>query len=145
VIIDYGIDIWGYKADVTRTYVAGGDPREDPYYDLSVALIEYLRGADLGAMTPLELGREVARRVEEAGVSDRERHGYGHGLGVETHDPHPYVVATVMPYLDRPFEDGMVFTFEPGFYDENGGFRIEDDYVVWEGRAVPMQEFEVPA
>jgi Xaa-Pro aminopeptidase len=96
-------------------------------------------------MTPLELGREVARTVEEAGLRDRERHGYGHGLGLETHDPYPYVVAKAMPWLDRPFEDGMVFTFEPGFYDERGGFRVEDDYVVWNGRAVPFQEFDVPA
>ena len=145
VIIDYGIDFWGYKADVTRTYVAGGDASADPYYEISIALIELLREADLRAMTPLELGREVARAVEDAGLRDRERHGYGHGLGVETHDPHPYVVATARPRLERPFEDGMVFTFEPGFYDETGGFRIEDDYVVWEGRAVPLQEFDPPA
>jgi Xaa-Pro aminopeptidase len=39
----------------------------------------------------------------------------------------------------------MVFTFEPGFYDERGGFRLEDDYVVWGGRAVPMQDFEPPS
>ncbi|HUV87975.1 MAG TPA: Xaa-Pro peptidase family protein [bacterium] len=145
VVVDYGVDVWGYKADVTRTYVAGGDASADPYYDISAELVDLLRRADLNAVTPLELGREVARRVKDAGLSDRERHGYGHGLGVETHDPHPYVVATAMPWLDRPFEDGMVFTFEPGFYDERGGFRIEDDYVVWKGRAVPMQELDVPA
>jgi Xaa-Pro aminopeptidase len=145
VIIDYGVDIWGYKADVTRTYVAGGDASTDPYYEISLELIGLLREADLGAMTPFDLGREVARKVKDAGLSDRERHGYGHGLGVETHDPHPYVVGAALPWLDRPFEDGMVFTFEPGFYDERGGFRIEDDYVVWNGRAVLMQEFDVPA
>ncbi len=145
VIVDYGVDLWGYKADVTRTYVAGGDAGADPYYDVSVELARFVREADLGAMTPLELGREVARIVKDAGLSDRERHGYGHGLGVETHDPHPYIVAKPLPWLERPFEDGMVFTFEPGFYDERGGFRVEDDYVVWKGRAVPMQEFEPAA
>ncbi len=145
VVVDYGVDFLGYKADVTRTYVAGGEPGEDPYYGISLELAELVRNADLSRITPLELGRRVASVVREAGLSDRERHGYGHGLGVETHDPHPYVAATPMPWLDRPFEDGMIFTFEPGFYDERGGFRIEDDYVVWGGRAVPMQEFEPPA
>jgi Xaa-Pro aminopeptidase len=144
VIVDYGVDVWGYKADVTRTYVAGGDASQDPYYGISVELVDFLRAADLSAMTPGELGREVARKVREAGLEGYERHGYGHGLGVETHDPHPYVVAKALPRLDRPFEDGMVFTFEPGFYDETGGFRIEDDYVVWKGRAVALQEFELP-
>ena len=145
VVVDYGVDVWGYKADVTRTYVAGGDAAADPYYDVSVELARFVREAELSAMTPLQLGLEAARIVKDAGLSDRERHGYGHGLGVETHDPHPYIVAKPLPWLERPLEDGMVFTFEPGFYDERGGFRVEDDYVVWEGRAVPMQEFKVPA
>lgn len=144
VIVDYGVDVWGYKADVTRTYVAGGDASEDPYYGISVELADFLRRADLSVMTPGELGREVARKVRDAGLEGRERHGYGHGLGVETHDPHPYVVSKDLPWLDRPFEEGMVFTFEPGFYDDRGGFRIEDDYVVWNGRAVALQEFEPP-
>lgn len=144
VIVDYGVDVWGYKADVTRTYVAGGDARGDPYYDISVGLVDFLRGADLSVLTPGELGREVAYKVREAGLEGCERHGYGHGLGVETHDPHPYVVARNLPWLDRPFEEGMVFTFEPGFYDERGGFRIEDDYVVSKGRAVALQDFEPP-
>jgi Xaa-Pro aminopeptidase len=145
VIVDYGISICGYRADVTRTYVAGASPEDDPYYDLSVELVRILRDADLGNMTPLELGRRVASAVAQAGFADRERHGYGHGLGAETHDPHPYIGAHVMPWLDRPFADGMVFTFEPGFYDERGGFRLEDDYVVRGGRAVAMQDFEPPA
>jgi len=129
---------------VTRTYVVDGDAASDPYYDLSVRLAEYLRASDLTQVTPLQLGQEIAALVRAEGLHDRERHGYGHGLGVETHDPHPYVVTTALPWLDRPFEEGMVFTFEPGFYDERGGFRLEDDYVVWRGRAVPLQEFEPP-
>jgi Xaa-Pro aminopeptidase len=145
VIIDYGISMRGYRADVTRTYVAGGSPEDDPYYDISVELVGILRDADLGNMTPLELGSVVAGAVAQAGLAERERHGYGHGLGAETHDPHPYIGARAMPWLDRPFADGMLFTFEPGFYDERGGFRLEDDYVVWGGRAVAMQDFEPPA
>jgi Xaa-Pro aminopeptidase len=142
VIIDFGLDFFGYKADVTRTYIAGGHPSDDEYYNLSIELIRILREAELGEMTPETLGRALAGAVQEAGLRDRERHGYGHGLGVETHDPHPYIAAASLPWLDRPFEDGMVFTFEPGFYDDEGGFRLEDDYVVWEGRAVPLQDFE---
>jgi Xaa-Pro aminopeptidase len=37
----------------------------------------------------------------------------------------------------------MVFTFEPGFYDERGGFRLEEDYAVRKGRAVPVRELDV--
>jgi len=145
VIIDYGISICGYRSDVTRTYVAGGRPEDDAYYGISVELARLLQEADVGSMTPLAVGRMAAAAVEKAGLTDRERHGYGHGLGAETHDPHPYIAARAMPWLERPLEDGMVFTFEPGFYDEQGGFRLEDDYVVWGGRAIPMQDFEPPA
>jgi len=145
VIVDYGISICGYRSDVTRTYVAGGRPEDDDYYGISVELAGILRDADLGSMTPFDLGTAIAGAVEDAGLADRERHGYGHGLGAETHDPHPYIVARSLPWLERPFEDGMVFTFEPGFYDERGGFRLEDDYVVWGGRAILMQDFEPPA
>ncbi|UCH77351.1 MAG: aminopeptidase P family protein [Candidatus Coatesbacteria bacterium] len=144
LIIDCGADVAGYKADVTRTYIAGGDAASDPYYDLSLRLAEHLRAADFAKVTPRELGEEIAALVQEAGLRDRERHGYGHGLGVETHDPHPYIMTRPLPWLERPFEEGMVFTFEPGFYDDKGGFRLEDDYVVWGGRAVPFQEFEPP-
>jgi hypothetical protein len=57
VVVDYGVDVLGYKADVTRTYVAGGEPGDDPYYGISLELAELVRNADLSKITPLELGR----------------------------------------------------------------------------------------
>ncbi len=141
VIVDYGVDYLGYKADITRTYIAGGKPEDDPFYDISVRLHEMVQKADLGAMSPYDLGSAAARMVGEAGLAEFERHGYGHGLGVETHDPHPYVVAEQTRWTDKPFADGMVFTFEPGFYDARGGFRLENDYVVGKGRAVKVEEW----
>lgn len=144
VIVDFGVDYLGYKADITRTYIADGKSEDDPYYDVSVKLQEFVKSADLTQQTPASLGAACAEIVREAGLTDREKHGYGHGLGIETHDPHPYISALASPWTEKPFEDGMVFTFEPGFYDDNGGFRIEEDYVVWRGRAVPMQDFKPP-
>jgi Xaa-Pro aminopeptidase len=32
----------------------------------------------------------------------------------------------------------MVFAFEPGFYSDKGGFRIENDYVIKKGKAVEL-------
>jgi len=145
VIVDFGVDYLGYKADITRTYIAGGKAEDDPYFDISVKLQEFVKSADLTQRTPASLGAACAEIVRDAGLSDREKHGYGHGLGVETHDPHPYIAAVASPWTEKPFADGMVFTFEPGFYDDTGGFRIEEDYVVWQGRAVPIQKFEPPA
>jgi Xaa-Pro aminopeptidase len=142
VIVDFGVDYLGYKADLTRTYIAGGRLEDEPFYDVSVRLHELVRGADLKKQTPADLGAACARLVQEAGFTGAERHAYGHGLGVETHDPHPYIAAAPTVWTQKPFEDGMVFTFEPGFYDERGGFRFEENFVVWKGRAVPMAEFD---
>lgn len=139
LIVDCGVSFLGYRSDITRTFIVGGDAEEDPYYAISRELQDMVAQTDLSAMTPLALGQRAAQMVKDAGLSEFEKHGYGHGLGVETHDPYPYITATPAPWADRPFKDGMVFTFEPGFYDARGGFRIENDYVVWKGRAVRLE------
>ena len=52
-------------------------------------------------------------------------HSIGHSLGLDTHD---------IDRMDRNtiFEEGMVWTVEPGIYieEEGIGIRIEDDIVV---------------
>jgi len=144
VIIDFGLDYYGYKADITRTFIAGGRPEDDRYYEISRRLQDVVQNADLKTMTPATLAQACAAMVREAGFADYEKHGYGHGLGLETHDPYPYIAPTANVWSEKPFRNGMVFTFEPGFYDERGGFRLEEDYVVWDGRAILLQDFHAP-
>jgi Xaa-Pro aminopeptidase len=143
LIVDYGIRFNGYNSDVTRTFIVGGKPEDDPYYEVSAAVVDFVRSADLGEYTLRGLGRAITEIVAGYGFEGLLKHGHGHGLGVETHDPHPYITDKEFPHCDDPFAEGMVFTMEPGFYDENGGFRIEDDYAVQSGRAVPIQELEL--
>ena len=52
-------------------------------------------------------------------------HSIGHSLGLDTHD-------ITTPSRDITFEEGMVWTVEPGIYiaEEGIGIRIEDDVVV---------------
>ena len=50
-------------------------------------------------------------------------HGTAHYIGLDVHDVGLY---------SRPFEEGMVFTCEPGIYipEEGIGCRLENDYLI---------------
>jgi len=62
-----------------------------------------------------------------AGYPDAFRHGIGHGIGLETHEP------PSLKHADTPLEAGMVFSMEPGLYLPGEiGIRIEDIVVLEE-------------
>ena len=124
---------WGqHTADVTRTFPVSGSftPRQRAIYNLVL-------GAQQVAMDSVRPGQSMAvlSRVARAWIRDSsaglcgERscdayfiHGLSHGLGMDVHDPGPYLI----------LQPGMVFTIEPGIYlpDEGLGVRIEDDILV---------------
>ena len=62
---------------------------------------------------------------EKKEVSKYYWHSIGHNLGLDTHDSEPQGRNFV-------FDEGMVFTVEPGIYigEEGIGIRIEDDVLV---------------
>jgi Xaa-Pro dipeptidase len=132
VIIDIGVSVDGYAADITRTFVAGEpDERQREIFEL----VHEAERAGIDAVragAPARAVDDAARQViADAGYADRFIHRTGHGLGLEVHEP-PYLTAT----SDEPLEAGMVATVEPGIYIEGwGGVRIEDDVVVREGEA----------
>ena len=124
VLLDFGVQVDGYCADLTRTVVVGrADDRQQVMYDL-------VRDAHRRAVSGLRAGltgREadaLARTVIEArGFGDAFGHSLGHGLGLEVHEG---------PRLSRTNEDalpaGAVVTVEPGVYFPGwGGIRLEDD------------------
>lgn len=128
LIVDIGVVVDGYAADITRTFVVGGSPDERQR-----EVFETVHAAERAGIEAVRAGaqaREVdaaARTViADAGYGDAFIHRTGHGLGLETHEP-PYLTAT----SEEVLEPGMVVTVEPGIYLEGfGGVRIEDDVVV---------------
>jgi Xaa-Pro aminopeptidase len=130
VLLDFGVEWGGYKADITRTVVLG----EPDARQLEVhALVLAAHDAAVAAVRPgISVGDidEAARAViRAAGLADRFIHRVGHGIGLEVHEE---------PSLDPGgltiLEEGMVVTIEPGVYIPGwGGVRIEDDVVVEAG------------
>jgi Xaa-Pro aminopeptidase len=128
VLVDFGAQLDGYCADLTRTLVIGGPPdaRQREMYD---AVLEAQRAAVTG-IRPGMTGREadaLARdRLGRRGLADAFGHSLGHGLGLEVHED-PRLSRTA----EAPLPVGAVVTVEPGVYFEGwGGVRLEDDLVL---------------
>jgi len=133
LLLDFGAQVDGYCADVSRSVVVGrpADERQRTVYEL-------VREAQVTArqrVRPGMTGREadaLARSLLEArGFGDAFGHSLGHGLGLEVHEG---------PRLSRlneePLPEGAVVTIEPGAYFPGwGGVRLEDD--VWLGPGGP--------
>jgi len=67
-------------------------------------------------------------------------HHLGHGIGLYPHEaPH------LNPNWDDRFEEGDVFTVEPGLYSDElrGGIRLENNYRVTAGGVELLTEFSL--
>jgi Xaa-Pro dipeptidase len=133
LIVDIGVTVEGYCADITRTFVVEAEPDERQR-----EVFEVVRAAQRAGIEAVRVGSparavDAAARqlITDAGYGPTFVHRTGHGLGLEVHEP-PYLTAT----NEEPLEPGMVVTVEPGIYVEGwGGIRIEDDVVVRDGTA----------
>ena len=125
LLLDFGAQVDGYCADVTRTVVVGraADERQRSMYEL----VREAQGRAVQHVRAGMTGRDadaLARSIIEArGFGDQFGHSLGHGLGLEVHEG---------PSLGRANEKEIpadaVVTVEPGIYLPGwGGVRIEDD------------------
>ncbi|MGH7630741.1 MAG: M24 family metallopeptidase [Gemmatimonadales bacterium] len=125
LLLDFGAQVDGYCADLTRTVVVGGraDERQRAVYEL----VRAAQGRALANVRPDLTGREadaLARDVIGAhGFADAFGHSLGHGLGLEVHE-----APRLAPTADAPLPAHAVVTVEPGIYLPGwGGVRLEDD------------------
>jgi len=127
VLVDFGAQVDGYKADMTRMAVVGEpDARQREIHRLVLDAHDAAVGVVRAGITAGEVDAAARRVIDHAGYGDRFFHRIGHGLGLEEHeDP------SLDPGSKATLESGMVFTVEPGIYIPGwGGVRIEDDLVV---------------
>lgn len=127
VLFDFGAQVDGYCADLTRTVVVGrADDRQRAVY----GLVHEAQRAAIGGLRAGLTGREgdaLARAVIEAhGFGEAFGHSLGHGLGLEVHEG-PRVSKANQEVLP----EGAVVTVEPGIYLPGwGGVRLEDDVML---------------
>jgi Xaa-Pro aminopeptidase len=127
IVIDMGLRLNGYCADMTRTVILGQPD------DKTTAIIRIVRRAQLAATKVIRAGctgREADRAarniITAAGYGKHFGHGLGHGVGLAVHEA---------PALNRrnrgQLAPGMVVTVEPGIYlPDWGGVRLENMVVV---------------
>jgi len=127
VTMDFGGFRQGYPSDMTRTIVVG---RADPEQKRIYKLVKEAQQIGLDAIKAGIKGDLPDKKVREIfareGLEDKFRHGLGHGVGLEIHEP-PFMGKTCKDTL----REGCIVTVEPGIYMPNwGGVRIEDTVVV---------------
>lgn len=130
LLLDFGAEVGGYCADVTRTFVVGAPPdaRQREVYEVVLGA----QAAALAGMRAGMTGKAVDALAREwiaaAGYGAAFGHSLGHGLGLEVHE-----APRVSKASEEPLPAGAVVTVEPGVYLPGwGGVRIEDDVVLGE-------------
>jgi len=123
VIIDFGASWKGYHSNTTRTFITGRPTQRQVYVYQAVrdAHDKAIEGIRPG-MTGREVDGIARGHLKEKGLGRYFRHGLGHGIGLNVHEP-----PMLSPLSGNVIEEGMVVTIEPGVYIPGwGGVRIED-------------------
>jgi len=130
VLLELGVCVNGYWADISRTGFVGDVPAEvNRYYDLveeaqENAIRHICAGVPAGQV--YAAASEVFARV---GCLDLFPHALGHGVGFRYHEFNPGLT----PHNGVLLTAGMTLTVEPGIYSEKfGGIRVEDNILVTE-------------
>jgi Xaa-Pro aminopeptidase len=124
LLIDFGAQVDGYCADLTRTVVVGrADERQRLVYDLVAEAQLRARRHVRAGMTGQDADALARDVIAARGFGDAFGHSLGHGLGLEVHEA-PRLSQT----SDAPLPLHAVVTIEPGVYLPGwGGVRLEDD------------------
>jgi Xaa-Pro aminopeptidase len=138
LVTETGAPVWGYQAELERAMVVG------PPTDRMRFLFEHMLTSQQAAFDAIRPGATCAdvdaaveRYFDEHDLRSYWRQHTGHGTGLRNHEA---------PFLDigdpTPLEPGMVFTVEPGLYDDEvGGFRHSDTVVVTDSGYEVLTEY----
>ena len=137
ILLDLGVRVKGYGADISRTYPINGKFTErqkavyqavlDTFHAINAAAKPGVSLQDLNDLAKEKLAegcRNLGLIESDDELDQYYYHSVGHSLGLDTHD--------VWIQRDFPLEPGNVITNEPGLYiaQENIGIRIETDLLI---------------
>jgi len=131
VVIDLGASFQHYRADMTRTVVAGKpSPKQERIHEIVRDAQEKAFQSVKARVKCVDVDTVARKHIEKEGYAECFVHGLGHGVGLEVHE---------MPTLNSESKDvlesGNVVTVEPGIYIVAfGGVRIEDTVLVGENK-----------
>lgn len=128
ILLDLGVEYEGYCSDITRTVAFGNvsDEQKEIYQLVRIANEKAIKAVKPGVRA-MDIDRVARNIITDGGFGEDFPHRLGHGLGISVHE-YPSVTGT----NELKLKPGMVFTIEPGIYNEIAGVRIEDDVVVTE-------------
>jgi Xaa-Pro dipeptidase len=118
---------WGYNAELERGMVVGEPTDEQRRLHEHVVVAQQVAfDAFKPGVTCADVDRAVLDYFDAEGIRGLWSQHTGHAIGLRNHEA---------PFLDvgdhTPVEPGMVFTIEPGVYQDGlGGFRHSDTVVV---------------
>ncbi len=127
LIVDFGTSYKGYCCDETVTLLFGKvDERILDIYDAVYTAQKMAIEAVKPGLTAAELYNKAYGYLKDKGYGKYIQHTLGHHIGLSVHE-YPKITS----FADLIFEEGMVFTVEPGLYIPGvGGVRLEDTVTV---------------
>jgi len=127
LLADLGIEVQGYKSDLTRMFFLGKIPES---VKEAYRLVCQAQACAILAIKPGQRADKIdqqARNFLKQNKLDKFfSHSLGHSIGLEVHEN-----PTLSPKNQTILKEGMVFTVEPGVYlPDQFGIRVEDMILV---------------
>lgn len=137
-ILDLGPAYRGYFADNCRTFAVRGICDEQyRAWETVMSVFQLVASTVKPGVSARDLYAK-AKHLLECDARGSFPHHLGHGMGLAPHEP-PYL----NPNWDDRFQEGEVFTVEPGLYAPplKCGLRIEQNYLVTSGGIELLSDF----
>ena len=123
LLIDMGAKYKGYCSDFTRTiFIGKASQRFKKLYNIVLETQEMAIKKCRARYSMKKLYQDTVSNFKKYKEDKYFVHGLGHGIGIDEHE-----FPNIGINGQGKFENGIVFTIEPGLYHKNfGGIRIED-------------------